>query len=112
MLPVLLNVPASKEDWDRWSFHHRTSHDLINKAIFSDQAVLLPDFILDPIDLEEPKLFIEANQLAHSSMNNALLLPGSDLEQVDLDDQRQLQAWIFLHYQEHRTAERRLGIAS
>lgn len=112
MLPILLNTPKSVDEWDRFSFHHRTSHDLIRQAIQTQFNVALPDYVLDPIPLNQPLFFLENNQQAHTDFDGILGVQSSDLEDVNLSDERQLQAWIYLHYLEHQTAENTLGIAS
>jgi hypothetical protein len=112
LLALLLNRPRNAEDWTRWSFHHRASHDAIVRAVQNTFSVTLPTRIIDPINFEYPKLFLEANQQNHQDMDNLLGVQSADLEDVDLNDERQLQSWIYLHWQEHQTAETRLGIAS
>lgn len=112
MLPILLNAPKTKDEWDRFTLHHRTSHDLIRQAIRAQSGTDLPDLVLDPIALDQPKQWLQANQQLHTDMNTVLQLPSIDLEDIDVTQENQLQAWVFLHYQEHRTAEDRLGISS
>jgi hypothetical protein len=112
VLALLLNVPKSLEDWARFSFHHRQSHELIVKAIAKQKSIDLPVYIVDPISFQEPRLFLEANQQFHQDMDNALGVQSTDLEDVNLQDERQLQSWIYLHWQEHVTAENALGISS
>lgn len=112
MLPAILNAPKTPEDWARWSFNHRSSHDLIRQAIRTQFNVDLPDYQLDPIELHQTKLFLEANQQAHTDFNGVLKLPGSDLEDINVEADRELQSWVYLHWQEHNIAERALGISS
>ena len=112
MLAMILNVPRSPEDWERWAFHHRQSHDAIRRAILAKANIDLPDYVLYPIADFAPKNFLENNTSAHTDMNTVINRPGSDLEDVDFSDQRQLQAWIYLHWQEHNVAENVLGIGS
>ena len=112
MLALLLNRPRDAEDWTRWSFHHRASHEAITRAIQNINGVTLPNYIIDPINFLYPKLFLEANQQYHTDMDNFLGVQSADLEDVELGDERQLQSWIYLHWQEHQTAETRLGVAS
>lgn len=76
------------------------------------KGAALPFYQIDPIPPTEPTQWLQNNQLYHSDMNGALGVPGSDIEDVNLADDRQKQAWIYLHYQEHFTAEQRLGISS
>lgn len=70
----------------------------------------LPDYVIDPIPREDVKGWLENNQNFHNDMNGQLNLQGSDLQDVDFNDQKQLQSWIFLHYQEHNSAEQALEI--
>lgn len=112
MLALLLNMPQSAEDWARWSFHHRASHDAIRAAILAQKNTDLPDYLLDPIPLNEPKSFLQNNQSAHTDMNDVFGRPGSDLEDVELSDDHQLRAWIYLHWQEHNVMENTLRIGS
>jgi hypothetical protein len=112
VLPLLLNTPRSVEDWARWSLHHRISHDVIRGALNSQQKLSLPTYLLDPINLGQPRNFLQWNQSAHIDMNAALKTPGSDLEDVNFNDERQMQAWVWLHYLEHSVIEQRLGVAS
>ena len=112
MLANLLNVPHSGEDWSRWSFHHRQSHDAIRKAIRDQIGKDLPDYVLDPISDYAPMTFLQNNYNAHVDMNGALNRPSSDLEEVDFNSPGQMQVWIYLHWQEHNVAENTLKIAS
>ena len=112
MLPLLLNMPRSVEDWARWSLHHRISHDVIRTAINTQFGLTLQPYPVDPIYLPDPRSFLQWNQSAHTDMNGALKTPGSDLEDVDFREERQTQAWIWLHFLEHQVIENRLGVAS
>ena len=50
MLPLLENLPRTQDDWNRWSWSHRDSHDRIRAAIKSKHGVDLSDYQTDPID--------------------------------------------------------------
>lgn len=112
LLPVLLNVPRTPEQWAIFTLHHRTSHDLIRQTIRAKSGTDLSDFIIDPIPFNAVKQWLEANQQLHTDMNTALGTQGSDLEEVDITKERELQVWIYQHYLEHQTAEQTLGISS
>lgn len=73
-------------------------------------VVKLPEYSIDPIPSDDVKGWLENNQNYHNDMNGQLDLQGSDLQDVDFKDQKQLQSWIFLHYQEHNSAEQALEI--
>jgi|SRR5215469_2999953 len=112
MLAELLNVPHTVHEWNRFSFHHRQSHVLIRQAIFAQSGLNLVDYLLDPIPLNNPKGFLENNQQAHVDMDQALGSQSVNLLDVDLNDENEKTAWIYLHYLEHQTAEQILGIGS
>lgn len=110
MRVTLLETPQTKTDWDRWSLAHKFDHDIIRQAILAQGGPNLTQYQLDPIALDQPLQFLENNQASHTDMNAAIGAQGSDLQDVDLTDQRQLQAWVNLHYLEHFTAGQRLKV--
>lgn len=110
MLSSLLNIPETEDEWNIWSFHHQDSHRRIIDAISAQRGVNLGQYIFDPIDLENPQTFLDRNARAHTDMNSTLNLGGSDLQNVDFENERQKAAWWWLHYNEHLAAERALGI--
>lgn len=112
MQAVLFEVPRTPQDWDRWGFHHRASHDQIRSAIQAKDGVNLNVYQFDPINPGDFGSFLERNTEAHTDMNGALGLPGVDLEELDPQDEKQLVGWIWRHALEHRTAEDTLGIGS
>ena len=110
MLAHLLNVPTTPEQWLEFSYHHRTSHDAIRAAVQSKYGTNLPDYVIDPIDLSNLEQFLQNNSQLHIDMNSPTKNQGSDLLDVDLNQEREKVAWIYLHYQEHFAAESDLGI--
>jgi hypothetical protein len=72
----------------------------------------LTDYQLDPIPPKGVTDWLERNEQTHVEMNAAVGAQGSDLEEVDLQNEKQTEAWIYLHYLEHQTAEQRLEIGS
>lgn len=112
MLASLLNVPKSQQDWDYWSYNHRTSYQQICQAISNQKSVLLTDYQVDPIASNDVPGFLERNSQLHIDMNTVLGLITTDLEDADFSKKEELESWIFLHYQEHFNAEQSLGIGS
>lgn len=111
MLPCLLNAPSTAEDWMRWGFHHRQSHDAIVSAI-NGKGGKLVEYQLDPVTLDRITDWLDRDQQAHNDMNAALGTQGADLTEVDFANANQVQAWIWLEFQEHQRAEAALGIVS
>ena len=110
MLPVVMEAPATERDWEIWFFNHRDSHDRIRQRIAADTGVLLPDYPIGAVRMENFKDFLEFNSLLHTDMNLAVRAQGSDLQDLDPNDRRQLVAWSNLHWLEHQLVEQRLGL--
>lgn len=110
-LADLLNQPKSAEDWNLWGFAHRDQHLLILGGIRKKYSVSLTEYPLYPINLSAQAQWLDWNQQAHDDFNGVLGTQSSDLQQVDLSNPRLLQAWIWLHYQEHLTAAIGLGVS-
>jgi len=110
MLAALLNVPQTEEQWQQFSYDHRNSHDKIRAAILKKYGVNLTDYLVDPINLNDLKQFLQNNATLHTDMNAILKSQSADLLDVKLDDPQQVSAWINLNYQEHQNAEQLLGI--
>lgn len=106
----LQETPSQPDDWNRWSEHHRISHNEIRQAIRAQKGLDLPDYPIDPIRKESIGDFTQYNSQLHSDMNGALGLQGVDLLDVNFDDRAQRLSWIAQHAEEHRSAELALGI--
>jgi hypothetical protein len=110
LLPALENLPQTQDEWNRFSWDHRDSHDRIRAAIKAQYSVNLSDYQIDPINPNFTNDFLQNNSQLHSDMNGILGLQSADLQDADLGDPKQLQAWIQLHYLEHLYAELKLEI--
>jgi hypothetical protein len=110
VLPLLYNVPKSQEDWNIWSLSHAASHTKILQAIKIQKSQSLSQYQLDPIPFNAFDIFLNNNQQAHNDMLNALGISGSDLQEVDVKNENQLRAWVYLHAKEHADAEGSLKV--
>lgn len=110
MLVTLLNVPRSPADWQRWSFAHRDSHATIASAVLAQGRGVLPEYQLDPIPDDDVPGWLSRNQQAHNDMNKAIGAQSSDLQDTDFTVPQQLEAWVYLHFLEHQTAEQALKV--
>lgn len=110
LVPALFEVPRTGLDWSRWSFNNKTAIDEIRQAILAQKSVNLPQYVLDPINFNAFYNWLTVNQQAHNDFNGVLHLQGDDLESVDIRDERQLEAWIYLNYQEIYSARAALNI--
>jgi hypothetical protein len=110
VLVVLQEIPRTREAWDRFSWHHRSSHVAIRQAIQARGGPNLPDYQLDPINFDRFTDFLQSNSQTHIDMNGALGLQSVDLQDVDIRQENQLVSWTNLHYLEHYAAEMALKI--
>jgi hypothetical protein len=111
MRAVLLEVPKTQEEWDRWTQADKLDHDLIRQAILKNGGPNLGQYPLDPLPWNAVQQYLAWVQQTHNEMNSAIGAQGSDLQDTDLTDARQLEAWVWLHYQEQNTAGNILKVA-
>lgn len=110
MLAILQNVPKTPDDFEIWGFNNRSQIDLIRYAIQVEKGINLPQYQLYPIPLDRFPEWLERKSQAHTDFNGVLGLQSSDLRDVNIQDEKQLQAWIYLQYQELYSASAVLGI--
>ena len=106
----LLNVPRSDEEWRYWSWSHLDSHRRIRGAIQSKYGVTIIDYTIHPIYDNDIPRFLERNAQMHTEIAGTLNVQSVDLQSVDLNDEKQKIAWVFLHFQEHQSFENVLKI--
>lgn len=112
MLPVLLEVPQTPEDWLRWSFHHRVSHNVIRQGIVAKGGPQLIEYVLDPIDLRDFPGFLQRNNQSHIDESSFLGTTLFDLQDVDYTNPNSLRGFVYTHWQIHEAEEAAAGVAS
>lgn len=110
MLAVLLETPQTDDDWGRWAFHNQDQTQLIQQAIHVQYGVTLTPYILFPLNLQAPAIWLQNNQASHTDFNAVLGLQSHDLQEVDFNDADQLATWININYQEMMDASTALKI--
>ena len=105
MLAALENIPRSPQQWSLWAWDHRDSHDRIRAAILRRTGSNLADWQIEPINPNYMTDFLQANSSLHDDMNSALNLQSTNIQDANLGDEKELAAWIKLHYLEHYYAE-------
>jgi len=109
-LADLYNVPTTNEERAQWSFAHMAHHRDINAKIYLLIKVALPEYVLDPVNPDNPGEWEYQHQLMHDNQNSILGIQGQDLTGMDWKDQRLLAAWIWLNVNEHVQASNILEI--
>jgi hypothetical protein len=69
------------------------------------------DYILEPVNLQDARQFLQDHQLAHNALNGALGTQGNDLQDLDWRNEREVQAWLDLNWTEHQTWQQMTGIS-
>jgi hypothetical protein len=109
-LANLYNTPITDDQRAAWAFSHMAHHRDINARIYLLIKVALPEYILDPINVNDTGQWEYQHQLMHDKQNQILGIQGQDLTGVTWKDQRLLDAWIWLNASEHYQASAILEI--
>jgi hypothetical protein len=92
----LLNVPVNDEGWQAWTFAHAQNVTEIRQAVLTQKNIRLTEYILDPVDFKNDlQNWLLRVQQSHNEFNDALNLPGLDLQDTDVTDDRQRPSWIY-----------------
>jgi hypothetical protein len=108
-LATIFEVPMDPIHLQVWSFAHAAHHLAINQAIFLNNNISLPSYVLDPFNPQDPTWFYQ-HQDMHQNQDQILKIPGFDLTDVNWQDRGSLEFWITQHANEHYQAGAILGI--
>lgn len=106
----LANTPNTPEELAAWSFSHMAQHRDENAAIYRIYGVVLPEFLLDPINIKDLGTFSNQHQLWHNDVAAVLGTQGFDLTNVNWEDPEQREAWIGINFQAHFDSSEKLRI--
>lgn len=109
-LPALYNVPKDALDLQWWSFHHADEHILISREILRAKNKRIELYPIDPVPLIDVSNWLRRHQTMHNDVNAILGTNGSDLTSLDIENEDQVRAWIYLDAQEHYLWRQELGI--
>lgn len=105
----LLAVAPDAGGWEQWGFQHNLDHVRlaaeVNRRV---PTAHLAFYLLDPFRPQEDWLL--DHQRAHDDLALVLRGTGSDLQQVDFADPRQVDQWLQINWQEHAAYSDLLGI--
>jgi hypothetical protein len=109
-LPNLFYPPEGDAGWREYWYMHFQDHLEILQAIQKLQNVKLTEYIIYPWDLSDKDGILERHQQYHNDLNGSLYLNGSDLSELDFNNQNEVKAWIQLNFYDHQNARAKLGI--
>lgn len=108
-LPHILYPAPAEDGWEQWLLNNYVQHRAINDATAAQFGITVNQYQIYPVLPENLNDFLQQHQRWHNDMNASLGIPGNDLSSVDFQDEKQMDAWMFLHYQEHLAAVTTLG---
>lgn len=97
----LYNIPGDPKESNSWSFAHSSHHRDIIKAIHEQYGVNLPEYVLDPVPVQDLSTWIYQHQQMHNDMNGILRVSGYNLSNVDWKNIESRSSWIFSNATEH-----------
>ena len=110
MISALLNIPKNDAEWAYFTWNNIDSHRQIIQAIQTQKNMRLNEYDIWPMNPNDMAGWLERHSQMHIEFCAALKTQGADLQDVDLNDEKQLVGWIYLNWQEHNVAELALAI--
>ena len=110
---TLFEVPTTPQVFALWNSAHVAHHRDINRVIYQNFKLALPEYMLDPLNpLDESALnnWLYLHQAMHANQDQVLGIVGYDLTDVDWTDRQVLEFWIQEHANEHYQAANILEI--
>lgn len=108
----VFNVPTDDRQLARWTFLHMVLHRdqiLQVKRAFN---LILPEFVLDPMDLRPQGIWFQQHQVMHDNMDQVLNVQQFNLIDVDWESDASRIGWIQGHAQLHQSEAIVLGTFS
>lgn len=103
--------PRVDELQDVWAFSNQDNHRLIISEIQKQLNLQLSVRQLDPMPFDENlEFWLQKHQQSHNDFTSVLGIEGADLTELNFKDRREIDAWTFLHANEHRLANQILGV--
>lgn len=110
-LATLFTAPVVEENINVWAFSNQDNHRLITDAIRDLLGISLEVRQLDPMPQDDNLQFwLQKHQQTHNDFTSVLGIEGADLTVLNLENEREVSAWTFLHANEHRLATLILGV--
>jgi len=109
-LASILYPSPARGGHEEWTFANYQHHLAILgglKRKFNQDFIL---YRLWPAPENVIQGFLDQHQQQHNDMNAALGLPSRDLNTVDFSNDKQRDAWMWLHFLEHLNVAKALGV--
>ena len=109
-LPNIFYPPPGDDGWKEFWFFHFQDHLEIMQKIQKFKNVKLTEYPIAPWMNEGKDVILELHQQYHNDLNEQLGLNGNDLSSLNFEKQGEVRSWVYLNYEEHYNARRKLGI--
>jgi len=106
----LLNVPHEQSDWASWSFQLDQNVRDITQALRMQRGVSLVEYQIFPIPEAAVGEWLERVSGVIGDICQELNVQSADIETVDLQDERERQAWVWQVFTEINAARGMLKI--
>lgn len=106
------NVPTTPDELSRWGTLHMILHRSQITAANGRYGVILPEFVLDPVDTTPNSSWFQQHQQMHNDIDQLTGVAQFDLIDVDWEEEAQRIGWIQGHAQLHQQETTVLGVFS
>lgn len=106
----LSNVPISPQQLAWFAFAHADHHNRMITYIRKQYNIILPQYILDPIDTSPDSAWSDNHIIMHNNNDAVLGVTSYDISQIDWTQKNTLPGWIWIHYQLHYAEAQASGI--
>jgi hypothetical protein len=109
-LAQILTVPPGPHGWEEWTFWHYTHHQAIISAAAQVKNVSLTLYNIWPFSPGNPEGWLLQHSYQHDDMNALYGVNGADLSTLDFTNAKEVEAWLWLQYQEHQSVAKLCGL--
>lgn len=109
-LASIANVPRSREELLAWSFNHMAHHRDVQRRIYQVFRIALAEYPLDPMNPDDLGVWSYQHQTMHNNTNAVLGTVGTNLLDVNWQDEAERAEWVFLDMAEHLAWNQKLGV--
>ena len=106
------NVPTNDQQLSQGSFLHMALHRDQILAVKRAFNVILPEYVIDPIDLRPDGIWFQQHQQMHDNIDQVLNVEQFNLIDVDWTNEASRIGWIQGHAQLHQQEAETLGVFS
>lgn len=106
----LVTVPTTSQELAVWAFANQAHHRDINSYIRRTRGILLPEYVLDPVDTRLDSVWSAVHQAQHNSNDAILGVEPFDISEPDWQNPDQMTSWIWLHWRLHYAEAEASGV--